>query len=63
MSERLFRAAVQYLEGSLLDIQLGDFLPSCQAGDIRVHYEVIVSLACSNYLRFQAVYAVYMRTN
>mmetsp|Transcript_11309 Transcript_11309/g.26578 ORF Transcript_11309/g.26578 Transcript_11309/m.26578 type:complete len:559 (+) Transcript_11309:224-1900(+) len=29
------------LEGSLFDFQLGDFMPSCSAGDIRVRYEVL----------------------
>jgi len=40
MSESLFKYFVQYLEGSLLDWQLGDLMPSCTAGDIRVRFRV-----------------------
>lgn len=31
---------LQYLEGSLFDWQLGDLMPGCTAGDIRVRYSV-----------------------
>jgi len=37
-SEFLLRAFGQYLEGSILDWQIGDLMPSCTAGDIRVSY-------------------------
>jgi hypothetical protein len=30
----------EFLEGSLLDFQLGDLLSACNAGDIRVYFEV-----------------------
>lgn len=36
----MFKYFMQYLEGSLLDWQLGDLMPSCTAGDIRVSYSV-----------------------
>jgi hypothetical protein len=32
----------QVLEGSILDYQLGDLFSHCEAGDIRVHYEVAI---------------------
>ncbi len=38
--ERLFKAFGEYVEGTLLDWQLGDIMPSCTAGDIRIHYSV-----------------------
>jgi hypothetical protein len=37
---KLLNLFVQYMEGSLLDWQLGDLMPSCTAGDIRIHYQV-----------------------
>jgi len=37
---KMFNLFMQYLEGSLLDWQLGDIMPSCTAGDIRVSYRV-----------------------
>jgi len=37
---RLFNLFTQYLEGSLMDWQVGDLMPSCQAGDIRISYYV-----------------------
>lgn len=40
VSKRLVRGLFQYLEGSLLDWQLGDLVPSCTAGDIRVRYQI-----------------------
>jgi len=40
--ERLVQLLAQYLEGSLLDWQLGDLLPSCTAGDVRVSYAAII---------------------
>mmetsp|Transcript_71577 Transcript_71577/g.116032 ORF Transcript_71577/g.116032 Transcript_71577/m.116032 type:complete len:478 (+) Transcript_71577:196-1629(+) len=36
--EFLFKMFVEHLEGSLLDWQIGDLMPSCTAGDIRVSY-------------------------
>lgn len=36
----LFKYFMQYVEGSLFDWQIGDLMPSCQAGDIRVQYSV-----------------------
>ena len=36
--EALFKMFFQHLEGSLLDWQLGDLMPSCTAGDIRVSF-------------------------
>eukprot|EP00511_Aplanochytrium_stocchinoi_P002622 CAMPEP_0204829806 /NCGR_PEP_ID=MMETSP1346-20131115/8164_1 /ASSEMBLY_ACC=CAM_ASM_000771 /TAXON_ID=215587 /ORGANISM="Aplanochytrium stocchinoi, Strain GSBS06" /LENGTH=373 /DNA_ID=CAMNT_0051959893 /DNA_START=141 /DNA_END=1259 /DNA_ORIENTATION=+ len=38
--ETLMKYFVEYMEGSLLDWQLGDLMPSCTAGDIRIYYEV-----------------------
>jgi len=38
MSEQLLRGFGQYLEGSLLDWQPGDFMPSCTPGDLRVSF-------------------------
>jgi len=40
MSHALFKYFVQYMEGSLLDWQLGDLVKSCTAGDVRVYYQV-----------------------
>lgn len=37
-AELLAKSFLQFLEGSLLDFQLGDLLPSCTAGDIRIQY-------------------------
>ncbi len=31
---------MEYVEGSLLDWQLGDLVPSCTAGDIRLSFRV-----------------------
>ncbi len=31
---------MEYIEGSLLDWQLGDLVPACTAGDIRVSYRI-----------------------
>jgi len=39
-AERLARAFFQYVEGSLFDWQLGDLVPSCAAGDIKISYSV-----------------------
>lgn len=36
----MFKYFMQYLEGSLFDWQIGDLMPSCQAGDIRIRYTV-----------------------
>lgn len=38
--ERLFKTFGEYLEGTLFDWQLGDIMPSCTAGDIRIRYTV-----------------------
>eukprot|EP00038_Savillea_parva_P031520 m.87486 g.87486 ORF g.87486 m.87486 type:complete len:464 (-) comp9703_c0_seq2:1742-3133(-) len=38
--ESAFRRLGQFLEGSLLDFQIGDLFSSCTAGDIRVRYRV-----------------------
>jgi len=38
VSETLLKLFFQHLEGSLLDWQLGDLMPSCTAGDIRVSF-------------------------
>eukprot|EP00413_Alexandrium_margalefii_P025081 CAMPEP_0204564780 /NCGR_PEP_ID=MMETSP0661-20131031/35091_1 /ASSEMBLY_ACC=CAM_ASM_000606 /TAXON_ID=109239 /ORGANISM="Alexandrium margalefi, Strain AMGDE01CS-322" /LENGTH=441 /DNA_ID=CAMNT_0051572461 /DNA_START=69 /DNA_END=1394 /DNA_ORIENTATION=- len=40
MAESMFKYFVQYVEGSLFDWQLGDLMPSCTAGDIRVYFSV-----------------------
>ena len=40
VQERLLKALFQYVEGSLLDYQLGDLVPSCEAGDIKFKYLV-----------------------
>lgn len=39
--ERLVQLFAQFMEGSLMDWQLGDLLPSCTAGDVRVSYAAI----------------------
>lgn len=39
-AERLAKTAVQYMEGSLFDFQLGDLFSECTAGDIRVRYRI-----------------------
>jgi hypothetical protein len=36
--ERLMKMFFQWMEGSILDFQIGDLMPSCTAGDIRVSY-------------------------
>jgi hypothetical protein len=41
MGVLLLKKFVQWREGSLLDYQFGDLVPSCTAGDIRVSYYVI----------------------
>ena len=41
-AEQTARMAGMWLEGSLLDYQLGDLFHACTAGDIRVWYEAIV---------------------
>lgn len=38
--EKLMKLFGEYLEGTLLDWQLGDIFPSCTAGDIRIKYYV-----------------------
>eukprot|EP00281_Chroomonas_sp_CCMP1168_P025619 CAMPEP_0206229804 /NCGR_PEP_ID=MMETSP0047_2-20121206/9895_1 /ASSEMBLY_ACC=CAM_ASM_000192 /TAXON_ID=195065 /ORGANISM="Chroomonas mesostigmatica_cf, Strain CCMP1168" /LENGTH=571 /DNA_ID=CAMNT_0053653133 /DNA_START=33 /DNA_END=1748 /DNA_ORIENTATION=- len=38
--EQMFKYFIEYMEGSLLDWQLGDLVPACTAGDIRVSYRV-----------------------
>lgn len=40
-SQQLFKYLQQYMEGSLLDWQLGDIMPSCTAGDVRIFYQVM----------------------
>mmetsp|Transcript_19687 Transcript_19687/g.44697 ORF Transcript_19687/g.44697 Transcript_19687/m.44697 type:complete len:580 (+) Transcript_19687:235-1974(+) len=40
MQETLLKAVGQALEGSLLDWQVGHFLPACTAGDVRVRFAV-----------------------
>ena len=39
-SHALFKYFMEYMEGSLMDWQLGDLIPSCTAGDVRVSYQV-----------------------
>ena len=39
--ERLLKAFFQYQEGSLLDFQFADLVPSCEAGDIKVSYYIV----------------------
>lgn len=38
--ENLFQYFMQYVEGSIFDWQIGDIMPSCTAGDVRVWYQV-----------------------
>lgn len=38
--ENVFKYFMQYVEGSIFDWQLGDLMPSCTAGDIRIRYTV-----------------------
>lgn len=40
-AEQVARTAGMWLEGSLLDYQLGDLFHACTAGDIRVWYEAV----------------------
>ena len=40
-TEFFLKKFVQWMEGSILDFQLGDLFPSCTAGDIRIHYQVM----------------------
>jgi hypothetical protein len=42
-SVKLARSAMMFLEGSLLDWQIGDFLSSCTAGDIRIRFRAVVA--------------------
>lgn len=39
LSEQLLKGFGQYLEGSLLDWQVGDLMPSCTPGDLRVSFD------------------------
>lgn len=39
-SQALFKYFMEYMEGSLMDWQLGDLVKSCTAGDVRVFYQV-----------------------
>merc|ERR1712172_444800 len=36
----IFKYFMQYVEGSIFDWQIGDLMPSCTAGDIRISYTV-----------------------
>jgi hypothetical protein len=36
----LFKYFMQYLKGTLFDWHIGDLMPSCEAGDIRIRYDV-----------------------
>ena len=38
--EKMFKYFMQYIEGTIFDWQIGDLMPSCEAGDIRVQYTV-----------------------
>jgi len=38
--ERLLKVFGEYVEGTLFDWQLGDIMPSCTAGDVRITYTV-----------------------
>ena len=38
--EKMMKLFGQYVEGSLLDFQFGDIMPSCTAGDIRISYTI-----------------------
>lgn len=38
--ESYFKYFMQYVEGTIFDWQLGDLMPSCEAGDIRLKYMV-----------------------
>lgn len=38
--ESLFKHFMQYMEGTLFDLQFGDLIPSCTTGDVRVHYTI-----------------------
>jgi len=38
--ESSFKYFIKYVEGSLFDWQIGDLMPSCEAGDIRIRYTV-----------------------
>jgi hypothetical protein len=40
MYENILKYFMQYMDGTLLDWQIGDLMPSCEAGDIRVSYTV-----------------------
>lgn len=36
----MWKYFMQYMEGTLFDWQLGDMMPSCTAGDLRIYYKV-----------------------
>lgn len=38
--ESMFKYFMQYIEGTIFDWQIGDLMPSCEAGDIRIRYTV-----------------------
>ena len=40
LSTTLLKKFAQWMEGSILDYQLGDLWPSCTAGDIRISYDI-----------------------
>ncbi|KAI8852655.1 hypothetical protein BC829DRAFT_440524 [Chytridium lagenaria] len=40
-AERLLRLAGTWVEGSLLDFQIGDLFSACEAGDVRVSFDVV----------------------
>ncbi|KAJ3118893.1 hypothetical protein HDU96_006544 [Phlyctochytrium bullatum] len=40
-AESLFRLAGTWLEGSILDFQIGDLFSACTAGDIRISFDVV----------------------
>lgn len=40
LAQNLFQYFMQYIEGTLLDWQIGDLIQSCTPGDIRVSYQV-----------------------
>lgn len=43
----LLKKFTQWMEGSILDYQFGDLIPSCTAGDIRVKFDVIETKSVS----------------
>ncbi|KAJ3213158.1 hypothetical protein HDU67_003211 [Dinochytrium kinnereticum] len=40
-AERILRMAGTWLEGSILDFQIGDLFSACQAGDVRISFDVV----------------------